>query len=148
MFQKLTLPKYDFNLKTVDGSTYIFDIIRKKHVVLTAEEWVRQHIVHFLIHEKHYPAAWMEIEKGLSYNKMNKRADIICNDRTGKPFLLVECKAASITLNQSVFEQIARYNFELQVPYLLVSNGLKHVCCKMNYEDRSYSFLKNIPDFL
>lgn len=147
MMSDLSLPKYDFNLKSIEGITHIFDVVRKKYVQLTPEEWVRQHMVHHLIEEKQFSKSWISVEQGLMYNGMNKRADIICYNHDGNALLLVECKAASVKINQSVFEQIARYNFDLRVPYLLVTNGLKHYCCQMNYTTNSYEFLKDIPSF-
>ena len=147
MFPNLNLPKYNFKLKRIEGIPYIFDIIRKKYVKLTPEEWVRQNLIHYLINEKKYSPLWIAVEKGLTYNKMNKRTDILCYDRTGKPLLIVECKSASVDINHAVFEQIALYNYELKVPYLLVSNGLTHYCCKMNYLNRNFTFLNDIPIF-
>ncbi len=147
MMSDLSLPKYDFNLKSIEGIIHIFDVIRKKYVKLTPEEWVRQNMVHHLIHDKQFSPSWITVEQGLTYNTMNKRADIICYDRNGKAVLLVECKASYVKINQNVFEQIARYNFELKVPYLLVTNGLKHYCCQMNYNNNSFAFLEDIPSF-
>ena len=148
MFPNLNLPKYDFNLKRIEGIPYIFDIVRKKHVIVTPEEWVRQHLLHFLIFEKGYPQALISVEKGLTYNGMNKRTDIVCYDQLAKAILLVECKSASVALNQAVFEQIARYNFDLKVPHLLVSNGMEHLCCEMDYQKQNYNFITDIPNFV
>ncbi len=145
---ELNLPKYDFKLTSIDGFTQIFDVVRKKNVKLTPEEWVRQHLVHFLHQEKGFPFSWMGIEFALEYNGMKKRADILCFKNDGSPFLLVECKSAKIKINQDVFDQIARYNFNLRVPYLMVSNGLEHYCCKMDYENNSYTFIENAPSYL
>ncbi len=122
----LNLPKYDFKVKTEDGSTQIFDVIRKQFVKLTPEEWVRQNFIQYLIDEKKYPASLMVLEYALKYNNMQKRADILCFNKEGAPQLMVECKAASVPINQKVFDQIARYNFSLKVPYLVVTNGLEH----------------------
>ncbi len=147
MLVNLNLPKYDFKLKQIEGSEYIFDEVRKKYIRLTPEEWVRQHLVHYLNIYKKYPISLMSIEHALVYNGMKKRADIVCFDTTGKPIVLVECKAPNVKVSQKVFEQIARYNFDLRVPYLMVSNGLEHFCCQMNYEKISYNFLKDIPEY-
>lgn len=147
MLFDLNLPKYDFKLKRVEGSKFIFDEVRKKYVKLTPEEWVRQNLVQYLHHQKKYPLSLMSIEHALKYNGMSKRADILCFNKEGKPLLMVECKASSVKINQNVFEQIARYNFDLQVPFLMVSNGLDHYCCRMNYETRSFDFLKELPQF-
>lgn len=147
MISDLSLPKYDFNLKKIEGITHIFDVIRKKYIKLTPEEWVRQNMVQHLIQDKQFLASWISVEQGLTYNGMNKRADIICYNLDGKALMLVECKAASVKITQSVFEQIARYNFDLRVPYLLVTNGLKHYCCQMDYATNSFTFLEDIPSF-
>ena len=143
----LNLPKYDFKLKQIEGSKFIFDEVRKKYIKLTPEEWVRQNLVHFLNKHKKYPLSLMAIEYALKYNGMKKRADIVCFKRDGMPLVIIECKASSVKINQKVFEQIARYNFDMQVPLLMVSNGLEHYCCRMNYENRSFDFLKEIPEF-
>jgi len=147
MMSDLSLPKYDFNLKSIEGITHIFDVVRKKYIKLTPEEWVRQNMIQHLIQQKQFSKSWIGVEQGLTYNGMNKRADIICYNFDGEALLLVECKAASVKITQSVFEQIARYNFDLKVPYLLVTNGLKHYCCKMDYKANSYTFLEDIPSF-
>lgn len=143
----LNLPKYDFKVKSEGGKKQIFDSVRKQFVVLTPEEWVRQHFIHFLHKVKGYPLTLMGVEYALQYNGMDKRADIICFKKDGKPSLLVECKSANVSITQKVFDQIARYNFNLKVPYLVVTNGLEHFCCEMNYEEKSYRFLEDIPAF-
>ena len=115
MLVNLNLPKYDFKLKRIDGSEYIFDEVRKKYIKLTPEEWVRQNLVHYLNIYKKYPVSLMSLEHALVYNGMKKRADIVCFDTIGKPLVIVECKASSVKISQKVFEQIARYNFDLKV---------------------------------
>lgn len=143
----LNLPKYDFKVKSEGGKKQIFDSVRKQFVVLTPEEWVRQHFIQFLHQEKGFPLSLMGVEFPLQYNGMNKRADIICFQKEGKPMLLVECKSANVSISQKVFDQIARYNFDLRVRFLVVTNGLQHFCCEMNYEENSYRFLQEIPVF-
>ena len=143
----LNLPKYDFKVKSEGGKKQIFDSVRKQFVVLTPEEWVRQHFIHFLHQEKGFPLSLMGVEFPLQYNGMTKRADIICFQKEGKPMLLVECKSANVSISQKVFDQIARYNFDLRVQFLVVTNGLQHFCCEMNYEENSYRFLQEIPVF-
>ena len=143
----LNLPKYDFKVKSERGKKKIFDSVRKQFISLTPEEWVRQHFIHFLNQEKGFPLSLMGVEYPLQYNGMNKRADIICFQKEGKPMLLVECKSANVPISQKVFDQIARYNFHLRVPFLVVTNGLQHFCCEMNYEENSYRFLEEIPVF-
>jgi len=144
----LNLPKYQFRLqKNSDGKTEIFDAIRKRFYILTPEEWVRQNFIQYLIHEKQFPASLMSIEKGLKLNGMTKRTDIVQYNREGQPKLIVECKAPSIKLSQDTFDQAARYNLTLQVDYLIITNGLEHYACKMNYANHKIHFLKELPNF-
>lgn len=142
----LNLPEYKFKIKTVNDKKYIFDLNRKKWVRLTPEEWVRQNFIQYLIHEKKYPAPLIKVEGEIVVNKMKRRGDIIVY-KNSRPFLIVECKAPEVEINQSVFEQIAQYNIPLKVIYLIVTNGIKHFCCKMNYFSNSYEFLNEIPDY-
>ncbi|MBL7889467.1 MAG: type I restriction enzyme HsdR N-terminal domain-containing protein [Bacteroidia bacterium] len=144
----LNLPAYSFKLKESSGKVQILDELRKKYVVLTPEEWVRQHIVQYLIQEKKYPASLIAIEIGLKYNQLQKRADVLVYDRQGAPFLLVECKAPEVKITQDVFHQIAVYNMTFKVKYLLVTNGMDHFICEMDYTNNSYQFLKEIPVFI
>ncbi len=145
--QKLNLPDYDFDIRTDGKKTKIFDELRKKELILTPEEWVRQHLVKYLVYELGYPKGLIAIEKGMNINALKKRADIVCYDRDRRPVLIVECKAANVTINQNVFDQIARYNIHFKVPYLLVSNGMKHYCALINFEKGSFSFLKALPRY-
>lgn len=145
--QKLNLPTAHLTLSQVDGKDYVFDFIRKKNILLTPEEWVRQHFLHFLIHTLQYPKTLCSIERGLRYNKLMKRTDITVYNRAGKIFLVVECKAAHINLSQKTFEQVATYSYSLQAQYLVVTNGLQHFCCKLDYEQKKYSFLEHLPAF-
>jgi len=145
--QELNLPPYPFKIKKENGQHYIFDEIRKKHLVLTPEEWVRQHFVMYLHKEKGFPLSLMSLEKGLKLNKMQKRSDIVAFAGDGAPRLLVECKAPKIKITQDAFDQAARYNMQLQVPFMAVTNGLQHFCCIINHREKNYSFLKEIPDY-
>ena len=146
--QKLNLPQYPIKLKEEKGVQYIFDRIRKKYLVLQPEEWVRQNFIQYLIEEKGYSANLIEIEKGLKINELQKRADIVIYDKKAEPIVLIECKAPKIKINQSVFEQVARYNVVFKVPYLVVTNGLDHYCAKVDFETNSFKFLKALPDFI
>ncbi len=116
-------------------------------MVLTPEEWVRQNILQFLINERKYPASLIVVEIGLKYNGMQKRADVLVYDKQGKPFLLVECKAPEVKITQNSFDQIATYNKIFGVKYLVVTNGIKHFCCLMEYENNSFKYLETIPFF-
>ncbi len=145
--QKLNLPEYEFKTRLNNGKTEIFDEVRKKYLVLTPEEWVRQNLIKYLINDREIPAGLISIEKGLKVNTMNKRTDIIVYNKKGKPGMIVECKATNVKIDQKVFEQIARYNMSLNVALLLVSNGYTHYCCEIDYTKNSFSFLESIPDY-
>jgi len=142
---KLNLPTYNFKLKSKENKTLIFDKLRKKYMVLTPEEWVRQHFIHFLTEEKNYPTSLIAIEKQLTINNLKKRSDILVFNTDGKPEIIVECKAPSIKITQDTFDQIARYNLKLKANFLIVTNGLEHFYCKMDYKNETYIFLKEIP---
>ncbi len=144
--QDLNLPSAELKVKRVNDGIQIFDILRKKYLVLTQEEWVRQRFLHFLIHHKGFHKDRMAIEMGIEINGMKRRCDLVYYNRQGRPILIVECKAASIKLNQDVFDQIARYNLKLDVPVLIVTNGLDHIACTMDQKNERYIFLKDIPD--
>jgi hypothetical protein len=145
--QKLNLPKYNFKLKNSENKVLIFDNLRKKYLVLTPEEWVRQHFVQYLIDEKRYPASLIALEKQLVINNRKKRTDILIFNKNGTPEIIVECKAPSIKITQDAFDQIARYNLKLNAHYLIVTNGLQHFYCKMDFENETYIFLKDIPSY-
>lgn len=143
----LNLPVYPLRLKDEAGQRWVFDEVRKKFLVLTPEEWVRQHLVHFLIQQKQFPKSLIQVEGGLKYNGLQKRSDVLIYNQKGEKLLLAECKAPSVKITQDVFDQIARYNFVHRVQWLLVSNGLEHFCCKLNWETESYQFLPELPLF-
>lgn len=145
--QELNLPTYKFKLKSNENKMHIFDKLRKKWMVLTPEEWVRQHYVSYLIEEKKYPIALIAIEKQMVINNRKKRTDILVFNTEGKPDIIVECKAPSIKITQDTFDQIARYNLKLQANFLIVTNGLEHFYCKMDFKNETYIFLKEIPDY-
>ncbi|MDO6743658.1 type I restriction enzyme HsdR N-terminal domain-containing protein [Tenacibaculum soleae] len=145
--QKLNLPNYIFKLKSNENKTLIFDKWRKKYMVLTPEEWVRQHFVQYLIDEKKYPVSLIAIEKQLTINNLKKRTDIVIFSSDGMPDIIVECKAPKIKISQDTFDQIARYNLKLNANYLVVTNGLQHYFCKLDKENETYIFLKDIPNY-
>lgn len=144
---ELNLPTFDFRLKKENSVVFIFDVIRKKFVKLTPEEWVRQHVVHFLLEQKHYPASLMNVEVGMEIQTMRRRADIVCYESDGGVRLITECKAPEVKITQTVFEQIAQYNMCLKARYLLVTNGLEHFVCEINAEQKTYTFLQDIPPY-
>jgi hypothetical protein len=145
--QKLNLPEYSFRIKNVEDKSYIFDPLRKKYVRLTKEEWVRQNFVQFLVAEKKFPPSLINVEAGVKVNNNALRADMVVFDRYGLPALAAEFKAPEIKISQQTFDQIVRYNMQLKVKFLIVSNGLDHFCCQINYSENSYAFLAEIPDF-
>jgi len=141
----LNFPKFQFRFKSSENKLFIFDEIRKKYVMLTPEEWVRQHVVHFLIVVKKYPKSYINVEKIVKINDMNKRYDVVVFDPKGTIFLLVECKEPQVEITQDVFDQIARYNSSLNAQLLMVTNGLNHYYCKLDYENKKYQFLADLP---
>ena len=146
-FSKLNLPHIVLKTKLVEGTTQVFDVVRRKYFKLTAEEWVRQHFIHYLNMYKNYPFGLMAVERMIKYNNLKIRADIVVYNSKGVPVLIVECKASNIKINQDVFDQIARYNFQLKVRYLIVTNGINHFCCEMDYTRNKIIFLDEIPIF-
>ena len=146
--QPLNLPAFGHKLTETDGVIRIFDQLRRKHVLLTPEEWVRQHLLHYLISYLHYPKALVSVERGLRYNKRQKRSDVVVFDLQGKPLLLVECKAASVKLSPAACEQLAVYNSTLGAPVVAITNGLDCYCWQLNLATRKYEALPGIPAFL
>ena len=144
---QLNLPKVALKTKSVEGTIQVFDVIRKKYFVLTPEEWVRQHFIHYLNTEKNYPMGLMGVEKMVKYNALKTRADIVLYTTEGKAKMIVECKAPNVKITQDTFNQIAKYNSQLKVKYLVVTNGMKHYCCKMDYETNEIKFLEEIPTY-
>jgi len=145
--QRLNLPEYEFKFREQNGQKQIFDSFRKKYVALTPEEWVRQNFLMYLISKKKFPQSLISVEAGLKVYKRSKRTDIVIYDKTGNPLVIVECKAPTIKINQEVFDQIVRYNIALKVKYLIVTNGLEHYCCSLDYEKITYKFHQEIPDY-
>ncbi|BCY29222.1 type I restriction enzyme HsdR N-terminal domain-containing protein [Flavobacterium okayamense] len=145
--QKLNFPNYSFRFKNSENKTFIFDVIRKKFLLLTPEEWVRQHVVNYLIEEMYYPKSLINVEKLVKVNGINKRYDIVVFRNDGSFFLLVECKAPEVNITQQTFDQIAQYNLVLNAENLMVTNGLNHYFCQMDFENEKYIFLKELPRF-
>jgi hypothetical protein len=143
----LNLPSVSLKFKEINGKKAIFDIVRKKYIILTPEEWVRQHFIHFLINKYQYPRSLIKIESGIRFNNIAGRSDIIVYDRKGQVFLLVECKAPTIPLSNIAFEQASRYNQDYKAKYLLITNGLQHFCCEINHQTNSYTYMNDIPTF-
>lgn len=143
----LNLPAFDAKITERGGKNFIFDVLRRRYVALTPEEWVRQHFVHFLIDYKRYPSALMANEVQIRLNGTLKRCDTVLYGRDLSARMIMEYKAPHVAVNQAVFDQITRYNMVMKVDYLIVSNGMQHYCCKMDYERGRYLFLTDIPEY-
>lgn len=143
----LNLPSFDVKVKKSSGKVFIFDSVRKKYVVLTPEEWVRQHVINYLIQHRFYPKSLFRIEGSLTYNTLQKRSDILVYDRKGKPWMLVECKSAALKLSQRAFNQAAIYNMTIGAKYVAVSNGMVHYCCLAPKHGVDPEFLEEFPEF-
>jgi len=146
--ENLAFPQYTFRLKNSENKPFIFDPIRKKFISLTPEEWVRQHTLKFLLETHHYPTGLTNVEKEIKVYKTKKRYDIVVFKKDGSIFLIVECKAPKIKLDQTVFDQIARYNLQLNAQYLMVTNGLQHVYSRMDYKNERYDFIPELPPYI
>ena len=144
---QLNLPPFDIKVSGTKQHPQIFDILRRKYIALTPEEWVRQHFVHFLIEHKGYPAALLANEIQLKCGDKTLRADSVLYSRELRPRMIIEYKAPHITLTQKVFDQISAYNLLLHVDFLVVSNGLQHYICKMDYDGKKYLYLEELPDY-
>lgn len=145
--QELNFKSYKFKFKNSENKTFIFSRLRKKYLLLTPEEWVRQHCIHFLIEEKKYSPQLLNEEKQIELNGLKKRYDIVGFDPSGKINLLVECKAPNVKITQETFDQIAQYNLKLNADFLWVSNGISHYVCQIDYAKKSYVFLKELPTY-
>lgn len=145
--QRLNFGNYNFRFRNSGEKVSVFDEIRRKFIVLTPEEWVRQHVVHFLLHEKRFPKSLINVEKLLTINGLTKRYDVVVYNPDGTIFILVECKAPQIKISQTVFDQIARYNMTMRSRFLMVTNGHNHYFCRMDFDNERYVFLDALPDY-
>ena len=143
----LNLPPFTIKTTRREGRTVIFDFLRRRYVALTPEEWVRQHFVNYLVTEKNYPQELLANEVAVKLNGTSKRCDTVAYNRFLAPLMIIEYKAPHIEITSAVFDQIVRYNMVLHVKYLTVSNGIRHFCCKIDYEKQTYAFLEDIPEY-
>ncbi len=141
----LNLPSYEYQVVRKNDKLYIFDILRKKYVYLTPEEWVRQHFVHLLLNQYHYPKSLIKAESALIYNQLPKRADLLVFDREGNPFLLIECKDTLVPLDDIVLQQAAQYNHIIKAPYVVLVNGLEWFCYQADLGKQTLQLLDDIP---
>jgi type I site-specific restriction endonuclease len=144
---KLNLPEFNYKLKKAEGKVWIFDGIRKKYIVLTPEEWVRQHFIHYLTHEKKYPKSLIRVEGGLIYNQLQKRTDIVVYNRLGKPWMIVECKSPAFPVSPATLTQASVYNTTLKAAYITVTNGLVHLCTRIDWLERKTTLLDDTPEY-
>ncbi len=143
--EELVFPPFNYKLRKENGKVAIFDIIRKKYIILAPEEWVRQHLIHFFINQLNYPKSLISVEDGLKVNKMKKRSDVLVYDRQGKIFMVVECKSAKVKLNQNAMIQLSTYNQKYNSEYIALTNGLQVYVCKMDYENKMVDYLEQFP---
>jgi len=146
VLQKLNFPEFSFRFKNSENKISIFDVIRKRFIILQPEEWVRQHCIHYLMVVKGYPKSLINVEKELITNTLRKRYDIVVYNSDGTIHLVIECKSPKVTINQDTFNQIAQYNLSLNATYLMITNGLIHYYCQMDFKEEKYHFLKDIPE--
>jgi type I site-specific restriction endonuclease len=144
----LNLPGYPFKLTKKEEQHYIFDEIRRKHLVLTPEEWVRQHFIQYLIIEKKFPRSLIQVEGGLTLNSLQKRTDVVVYNNRGERIMIIECKAPTVKINQAVFDQAARYNSVHKVKWLVVTNGLTHCYAVIDHHEGQFAFIKELPEYL
>jgi hypothetical protein len=147
MLQPLNLPPHPFKITDDNGKLTLFDELRKRTIIITPEEWVRQHFVQYLIKHKNYPKTLIKLEGGLKLNGLAKRTDIVVFNSIGERILLVECKAPSVNITQATFDQAARYNMVHKVRFMAVTNGLQHYYCSIDFKNESYNFLAELPDY-
>jgi len=144
---KLRLPVFDFKIDNSENPPTIWDEFRKKYVVLTPEEWVRQHFLKYMQLSLGYPKTLLKVETGITYNKLKKRPDIIAYDNTGNPLAIVECKASYVKITEEVFKQVTVYNKILKAQYIMVTNGMDHFCCEQDFNSGTFRFLDKIPEY-
>ena len=143
----ILFPDYPLQKQLSKGKCYVFDVIRKKYVLLTPEEEVRQRFIHFLMQEKGVPSAFISVEKSIVVLGLKRRYDLIVHDRAGSPLMVVECKAPSVMISQSVFDQVARYNIACRVPFVAITNGNTLFACTIDFDRESWGYLPSFPDY-
>jgi len=144
---RLNLPSYSTKIISKNGKEYVWDILRQKYLIITPEEWVRQHFVHMLINHYEYPSGLMANEVPLTLNHTKRRCDTVVYNRFGKPIIIIEYKRTTVALTQKVFDQISRYNIVMKVPYLIVSNGIRSIACSIDYRNNQITFLPDLPKY-
>lgn len=145
--EKLNLPAYEYRIAEKNNQVEIFCLIRKRFVLLTPEEWVRQHFINFLVSQHKYPKSMIQVEKEILYNRLRKRFDIVVYNPMGKALMLIECKASSVKLSENTFQQAAVYNLNLQSEFLVITNGMQHYCCRIDHKLKKYDFIQSLPEY-
>jgi hypothetical protein len=143
--KQLNLPEYSFKITGEEGKEMILDPLRRKYVKLTPEEWVRQNFIQYLISEGKYPAGLISVEVYFRINKLKRRLDVLVHNRLGEPVLMVECKRPDVEIDDKVFDQIVTYDMKYKVPYIVVTNGMHHYACKIDFKEMKYEYLLVIP---
>ena len=143
----LNLPPYEYKLKQEEEKIFIFDALRRKYLVLTPEEWVRQHFIQYIINYLHYPKSLIKVEGGLVYNRLKKRSDILIFNQEGSPWMVIECKSPDQKINNHTLQQVSIYNSTLKAKYVALTNGLKHLCCVIDHQAKLTTPLKQFPKF-
>ena len=145
--KELNLPPFKYNIRNTESNVQIFDSIRKKFVILTPEEWVRQHFINYLISYLGFPKSLIKVEFEIKYNTLKKRPDILVFNSNGESLIIIECKSTKIKISQNVIEQVSIYNKTIKSPYLIVTNGLQHICWSNNLKTGDSKFLNTIPNY-
>lgn len=145
--ETLQIPLTELRLRKYGSRWQVFDIFRKKFVIITPEEWVRQQLLHYMVNSLNYPAGLIKVEALVEVNGLKQRTDVVVYNQLLKPILLIECKRPSVTLTQATFDQVARYNSKLKIPCLLISNGMKHVFAQIKFKENKFNYLPDIPTF-
>lgn len=145
---KLNFPTYNFNIKEINNNVQIFARVRKKFVALTPEEWVRQHVIWYIIEELNYPEGLIKIEHSLVVNKNKLRCDVVVFSNEIKPLLIIECKAPTVNIDNKTMQQIGRYNIITKTKYLYVTNGIKNICCSVDFLTQKITFINKVPDYI
>ena len=147
MMKALALPKANLRLSKKGEDVFVWCVSRKKTLLVTPEEWVRQHVIHFLVNDKNIPLGLLISEFSMKINKLSRRCDLVLFGNDQQPKLIIECKAPDVPIDEKVFRQIAQYNFKLNVDYLMLTNGLQHVICKIDRANNNLIYLEDLPDF-
>ena len=143
----LNFPEYNFRMRMNGTAKEIFDTVRRRWVIITPEEWVRQHVITWLRETKHFPGSLMAVEKQIKVNGLLRRCDVVCHDARMQPLVMVECKSPDVAITQELFDQAARYNLTVGAKYFLLTNGLRHFCCMMDHEKQQWTFLPELPEW-